>query len=191
MLDSERLRLFRAKLREPNPAEALLTMAKQMRDAGLSQVDLYVLFAHFQQRLSPEDPLYDAVLDNMDAIWGGGWAKGGALYATELDAATRPVDRAVLLGPWTDVGVSEDANLEAELVREVGPQHPLAGRRVRALMRRADRDDVLFALVKSPEVALVHLTWSGSPEPAGYPRTQVFGSMLDWYEQIESGLTDT
>ena len=52
-------------------------------------------------------------------------------------------------------------------------------------MKRGDRDDVLFAVLRSPEVALVHLTWSGCREHVDFPSTRLFASMLDWYEEIE------
>ena len=54
-------------------------------------------------------------------------------------------------------------------------------------MKRGDRDDVLFAVLRSPEVALVHLTWSGCREHVDFPSTRLFASMLDWYEEIEKG----
>jgi len=53
-------------------------------------------------------------------------------------------------------------------------------------MRRGDCDDVLFAVRNSPEVALVHLTWTSSPERPGFPWTTVFASMLDWYDDVEN-----
>ena len=87
MVDPTHIGVFKTRLRGFAPREALLTLARQLRDGGSSQLELYFLFSYFQQRLSPEDPRYDAVVDTMDLIWGGGWAKGRALYDTELTSA--------------------------------------------------------------------------------------------------------
>lgn len=189
-VDPAHLRLFRTTLAEDAPHESLFQLARHLRDGGLSQASLYSLFSYFQQRLSPEDPRYDAVADNMDLVCGGPWAKGHALFPTELEdpTATRG-DRLVTPEPWVEVDVSGDANLEAELAREVGAQHPLSGCPTRALMRRTDNDEVLFALRDRPEVAVVHLTWSGSCEPIGFPRTTLFPSMLDWHDELEGQTT--
>lgn len=48
---------------------------------------MYHLFAEFQRIVDSDDPRYDALLDNIDLIWGGYWAKGRALFETELTAA--------------------------------------------------------------------------------------------------------
>jgi hypothetical protein len=53
----------------------------------MGQVAMYHLFAEFQRKIDGDDPCSDAILDNMDLIWGGGWAKGRALFETELTDA--------------------------------------------------------------------------------------------------------
>ena len=190
MADPAHLNLFKARLQETTPHDALFELARQLRDGGSTQVDLFVLFSYFQRRLSPEDPRYDAVVDNMDLICGGAWAKGRALFPVELDPAAVQADRVAIPTPWVEIGVSGDVSLERELARELAPDHLLANCAGRALMKRGDRDDVLFAVLRSPQVALVHLTWSGLREGPGFPSTRVFVSMLDWYEEIESDLSD-
>src|SRR5438552_765492 len=70
----------------------------------------------------------------------------------------RPADLA-MLDPWD--AVDDGRGLETELVREVVRGHPLFGKTVRAVARRADQDDVLF--VGDAIVAVVHLTWSRGP----------------------------
>jgi len=187
MVDREHLDLFKAKLQDASPPEALLAMAVQLRDNGLGQPELYSLFSYFQQRLSPEDPRYDAVVDTMDLIESGPWAKGHGLFPSQLSSDAIPTDRVVLPGQeWGEIGVHGHAGLERELALEMGPGHPLRDRAGRALMRRGDCDDVLFAVRNSPEVALVHLTWTSSPERPGFPWTTVFASMLDWYDDVEN-----
>jgi hypothetical protein len=83
-----------------------------------------------------------------------------------------------LLDPWT--AVADGDALEAELRREVAPGHALYGRGVRALARRTDCDEVLFALVGSDECAVVHLTWTGKAERAPLPFTATFPSVPTW-----------
>ena len=84
MIDStHRLRL-EAALGSMNPTEALYALACALRDDGVSQIDLHLLFEHFQKATAADDPRYDAIVDNMDLIWGGPWAKGRDLFPTEL-----------------------------------------------------------------------------------------------------------
>lgn len=88
-------------------------------------------------------------------------------------------------GSWPDAwqGVPSDqcASLEEELARELTCSHPLQGLRCRAIARRADQDDVLYALDEPGlRVALVHLTWSGRSESAGLPHTVIFGTFEEF-----------
>lgn len=78
---------FALALASPDPATALHALAKALQAEGMAQVALYHLFAEFQQETDGDDPRYDAIVDTMDLIWGGGWAKGRALYDTELTSA--------------------------------------------------------------------------------------------------------
>jgi hypothetical protein len=68
--------------------------------------------------------------------------------------------------PWYSIEDQPDiqAALEAELQRELGPGHFLAGRAMRAIGRRDDCDDVLYRLSGAKGFAVVHLTWSRSRE---------------------------
>jgi hypothetical protein len=88
------------------------------------------------------------------------------------------------LEPWTPVesGKTRSA-LETELHRELSLGHPLHGRSLAAIARRADQDDVLFAL-DDGSVAEVHLTWRGRPEDdPRWPRTEIFPSAEAWIER--------
>lgn len=185
MLNPAQVDLFKATLGEADPNEGLYRLACELRDSGSSQVEVYLLFSYFQQRLSPEDPRYDAVVDNMDVTWGGPWAKGYGLFPTELNEAALPEHRVVAPPPWVALDAAGNVGLEHELALEIGPDHVLANRAGRALFRRGDCDDTLFAVRNSPEVALVHLTWSSSREPSGFPSTTLFASLLDWWEDVE------
>jgi hypothetical protein len=57
----------------------------------MGQVSMYRLYFEQQQLLAGDDPRYDAVVDTMDLIWRGGWAKGQDLFEEELnDGRLRP-----------------------------------------------------------------------------------------------------
>jgi len=87
------------------------------------------------------------------------------------------------LEPWIAAG-SDAAALEAELKREVGSDHPLRSRRVQAVARRQDCDDVLFITLDAPRfVAVVHLTWGGRVEPRQFPRATIFPTFEEWIER--------
>jgi len=74
--------------------------------------------------------------------------------------------------------------LREELLCELPTQHRLYGVEARAVARRQDNDDVLFELFGSEapaEFAVVHLTWSGKPEPGPkYPWTELYGTFSEW-----------
>jgi hypothetical protein len=84
--DSLRQRFDQA-LRAPHPSSALHALAQALKADGMTQVALYHLFAEYQAKLDPDDPRHDAVVDNLDLIWGGPWAKGHALFEKELTDA--------------------------------------------------------------------------------------------------------
>lgn len=86
------------------------------------------------------------------------------------------------LEPWH--ALSDDARraLEQELHRELRAGHPLYQVVVRAIARRSDTDDVLFALSNHPyQVAVVHLVWHG-PQPAPWPDTRFYADFDTWVE---------
>jgi hypothetical protein len=82
--------------------------------------------------------------------------------------------------PWQPVA----PGLELELVKEVGTQHPLYQQKAVAVARRLDNDDVLFVLPESAlPLAVVHLTWKGSPETSPeWPATKFYASVAAWVE---------
>ncbi len=68
-------------LASPIPAEAVLDVARQLRDEGMAQPDLLALYDRFRERLSTDtdETCHDAVLDAMDFI--AGWCSPSqALY---------------------------------------------------------------------------------------------------------------
>ena len=78
---------FELALSSTDPSAALHELAKTLRAEGMHQIAMYHLFAEFQRMIDGNDARYDAILDNMDLIWGGGWAKGRALFDIELTNA--------------------------------------------------------------------------------------------------------
>jgi hypothetical protein len=88
------------------------------------------------------------------------------------------------LEPWHSIEDDPDqvAAMERELLRELGVGHPLFGLSVRALARRHDCDDVLFAIEDGTgRVAVVHLTWTASvPERPPWPGSAMFASFESW-----------
>ena len=65
-------------------ALALPQLAADLRDEGVSQVDIYMHFSELQEACDPDDPRYDSVVDTMDLIGSGPWAKGRGLFDEEL-----------------------------------------------------------------------------------------------------------
>lgn len=91
------------------------------------------------------------------------------------------------LAPWYSIAdnAAQVQAMESELRRELGRGHPLFGVPVRAVARRADRDDVLFTLEDGTgRVAVVHLTWiHRPPERPPWPATDVFPSWDSWVDE--------
>lgn len=77
------MRLIRLALGRPAPA--LHELAKTLRDQGMKQAPMYQLFSRVYQETPTDHAHIDALLDVMDCIWGGPWAKGKGLFDTELN----------------------------------------------------------------------------------------------------------
>ena len=77
---------LQAVLGQANPAQAVLALAHAPKAEGMGQVAMYRVFQQQLELLDGNDPGCDALSDTMDLIWGGGWAKGRALFAQELSA---------------------------------------------------------------------------------------------------------
>lgn len=78
---------FEQALTDAQPQYALSTLATTLETDGVDQVTIYHLFAEYLPTIDGNDVRYDAIVDNMDLIWGGAWAKGGPLFETELGDA--------------------------------------------------------------------------------------------------------
>jgi hypothetical protein len=85
----------------------------------------------------------------------------------------------LFLWPWKVPAASTGA--DAELRREIGPQHVLYGRSFRASGVTVESDDWLFEL-DDGTFAQVHLTYTPTPpEPlAAFPSTRIFATLADW-----------
>jgi hypothetical protein len=92
-----------------------------------------------------------------------------------------------LVHPWQPAG-AEGPDLATELEVEVAPGHPLHDRRCRAIARRVDRDEVLFATSGAdPRVFVVSLTGSGHREAPPLPEAVAFPSLGDWFAELRRG----
>ena len=80
----EHLQRFEQAFGSSNPEKELYKLAVSLRDEGISQIELYMLFEHFQITEPAEHPAYDAIGDTMEVIYGGPWAKGRGLFPTAL-----------------------------------------------------------------------------------------------------------
>lgn len=89
--------------------------------------------------------------------------------------------------PWQPFDVpSHVESFEAELRRELSPGHRLSGLPLRAIGRRPDRDDALFAIEDgSGRVAQVHLTWLGAEERLPCPVARIYNDVADWIADQE------
>ena len=123
------------------------------------------------------------------------WAKGGPaptdtrqqvdrlcalVEQSWSDAGVRGAgwDPTLLCEPWQDVLPEQRSRLDAELRAEVGPGHVLEGRSTSVIARCGACDHVFAHIDESPPGwAIVHLTWSGRPDRAPWPRTAVFTSI--------------
>jgi hypothetical protein len=87
------------------------------------------------------------------------------------------------LEPWS--AVVDDgtrADLEDELAKEVAPGHLLFKRPARALARRHDQDDVLYAVGNPSQLAVVHLSYATKPDNPPWPSTAVFKDVTAFIE---------
>jgi hypothetical protein len=84
MIRPEHQLRFEEALASKAPFESLCRLAEALRDEGISQIEVYFLFGSYQQKIPDDDPLHDAIVDTMDEIHGGPWAKGGGFFPSAL-----------------------------------------------------------------------------------------------------------
>lgn len=89
--------------------------------------------------------------------------------------------------PWYEV--EEGNKLENQLYIETGEQHPLFGKKVKAIARRHDRDDVLFFIPESNEYAFVHLTLSSKPLDKNFPSTKFAKDLKEVQKKLDEDVT--
>ena len=108
-----------------------------------------------------------------------GFATTGSSNSSMRDTLPEQLRNLAWLLPWEPT----NADLAAELSREVGSAHVLAGRPAVAVARRVDQDDVLFWLPEGPAMlATVHLTYAGRERSANWPSAQLYSSADEWIE---------
>ncbi len=84
--------------------------------------------------------------------------------------------------PWEKIKHPSPSHvIEDELKRELNEKHILYGKKVEAIGRRVNQDDILFKIPPDNSYAVVHLTYSGEREADHrFPRTQMYLSLKDW-----------
>ena len=89
-----------------------------------------------------------------------------------------------ILEPWTELTDSEET-LISELKKEMRDDDDLFGSTFVPIAQRKDCDDVLFIIEnRKPEVAVIHLTWSGHADPnKGWPSKTIYSDLNDWRER--------
>jgi hypothetical protein len=84
----------------------------------------------------------------------------------------------VLPEGWQPISAESAEKFEAELRRELCPEHVLHNVSVRALARLKQRDDFLFQALDDC-YAQVHLTWHPETNPI-FPSAEIFPSLVEW-----------
>jgi hypothetical protein len=83
--------------------------------------------------------------------------------------------------PWMTLEAKFTTSTVDELYREIGANHALNGKKVSAVARRQDCDDILFLFEGEAGCAVVHLTYRGKIEPdPRWPSTEIFVSLEAW-----------
>jgi hypothetical protein len=70
------------------------------------------------------------------------------------------------------------AGFEGEAIKEIAPGHELHGLTLTAIAKCEGCDEVMFQ-APNDIFAMVHLTWTGRPEPLPWPRAKRLESQRD------------
>ncbi len=89
-----------------------------------------------------------------------------------------------LIEPWYAIENDEKLILVNEYRSEVHENHILYNKNLNLIGRRQDRDDVLFSINGTNNLAIVHLTWSGKIESGSFPSTQIL-SIQDFMQEMK------
>ncbi len=84
---------------------------------------------------------------------------------------------------WHQIKPEGQIALERELLREISPGHKLFGLTIHAIARRADCDDVLFAVGGSSQVAEVHLVYGKRESNSDWPAVVLYESLIAWRKE--------
>src|SRR4028119_1395707 len=95
-----------------------------------------------------------------------------------------PGDDIHFLVPWYKFEKVETVFAE-QLCMEVSPKHVLFNKKVKAIAKRQDNDDILFEVLDDEnKFAVVHLTWKQrNEEDPRYPKTRLFKNWIDLYNE--------
>ena len=87
------------------------------------------------------------------------------------------------LGQWRDIKGDEAVAFQAELKRELCPDHPLYGLQAEPWLVARPGKDVASTL-SDGRVALVHLTFKLETDPA-YPSSKIFSSKAEALPRLD------
>lgn len=101
-----------------------------------------------------------------------------------IDEKGEKMDKIDWLEPWGSVNSDPDY-FEKELYNEVGKNHILYGKKVSAIGRRYDCDDILFQVFDSKFIyVVVHLTFTRKTEDSiQYPKTTTYKDLNSWINE--------
>jgi hypothetical protein len=84
-INEQHITRFIEALSSRNLEKTLYELAVTLREEGVTQIPLFCLFEHFQIATSNEkEDQLNAILNIMDLIWSGPWAKGHGLFPTQI-----------------------------------------------------------------------------------------------------------
>ena len=88
------------------------------------------------------------------------------------------------LEPWDSI-CTDPIYFEKELYNEIGRKHILYGKKVSAIGRRYDCDDILFQVSDSSFIlAVVHLTYAKKTEDSmQWPKTTTYKDLNTWINE--------
>jgi hypothetical protein len=83
---------FEDALRAADPTSALDDLAKAFKAEGMDQLTMYRLFGEYSDKTEGDDLRSNAVLDTMDLIHGGAWARGRGYFSQSVEPRDRLPD---------------------------------------------------------------------------------------------------
>ena len=82
-----------------------------------------------------------------------------------------------------EIEEEQEQALLAELALELPKGHSLKNQKLDFLLaKRIDKEEIVLAL-ENGSMAVVHLTWKGKVEQAGYPKTRIYNTEKEFWQK--------